>query len=437
MLKPAKLVVFILLSLIFVMTATAYNVQFADSAKSQPLVWKSKKIPISFSRSLVNQSINNISEDEILKTINASLKAWEDVAQISFEQSWTDDNSISSLGKSGDGINLITIAQTTDNLILFSGDASENAARTRVFFNRQGNITEADIVLNPYARFSTDGSTDTFDLESVLIHEIGHLLGLEHSTISSATMFEQQGKNGVYNLNSFSPRTLSEDDISGIRSIYGANSQENNCCGSIKGNISVVGKLTATETFRVFAENAENGNFIADVSTDESGNYRFDGLKAGNYILYTKSNRSENSSFQKIGKIEVSHNKISLLDKKIKISENKFDLQFAGFNAQISNLSVPLNSGKSYTLYIAGKNLDIKNSAISINSPYISINPDSLKTLDYGSNYTVLSFEILLQDETPKGDYSISYSNKFGNKDYLFGCFSVEEMSNPWQLFTF
>ena len=131
----------------------------------------------------------------------------------------------------------------------------------RVFFNRQGQITEADIVLNPYSQFSTDGSIGTYDLEAVLTHEIGHLFGLEHSNIPAATMFEHQGKNGVYNLKSFSPRTLSADDISGIRSLYGANVEETDCCGSISGKISVTGK-SASKKFRVFAEDSKSGQFV-------------------------------------------------------------------------------------------------------------------------------------------------------------------------------
>lgn len=421
----------------FVTAATAYNIQYVDnSTKKSPLHWKGKKIPISFSKSLLNQPINTISEDEILKAIRNSLATWENVADVKFVGNWSDNNTLSPVGKSGDEINLVTIAQTSENLLLFSGDASDNAAKTRVFFNRQGQITEADIVLNPYAQFSTDGSLGTYDLESVLTHEIGHLLGLEHSNIPAATMFEQQGKNGVYNLKSFSPRTLSADDISGIRSLYGADIKETNCCGSISGIISITGK-TVSKKFRVFAENSKTGQFVADVLTDDDGVYNFDGLIAGEYLLYTKSSDITDSTVEEIGKVEVSNGKTVKLNKSLKIKQNNFKLQFVGFNGQISNLAIPLNSGRSYKIYVAGKNLDVKNLTATVNSPFIKVNPKSYNKHDYGTQISVVSFEVILEPGVPNGDYSISLRDNKGNTDYLFGSLSIEEMKNPWYSYIF
>ena len=432
--KPAKIITILFTLLSFVTAATAYNVQFADNSKSQPLRWQSKKIPIAFSRSFLNQS--SISEDEVLKAINSSLATWEDVADIQFVETWTDNNAVSPLGKSGDGVNLITISQTPENLLLFNGEASDNAARTRVFFNRKGNITEADIVLNPYARFTTDGNFGTYDLEAVLTHELGHLLGLEHSDVLAATMFANQGKNGVYNLQSFSPRTLSADDISGIRSIYGAKTEETDCCGSVNGKISVLGK-SSTAKFKVFAEDLKTGSFIAEVLTDNDGNFVFNGLTAGDYVLHSKIADSNGSTVEEIGTVNVTAGESETINKRIKLRQKDFELQFVGFNGQIANLTVPLNSGKSYVIYVAGKNLDAETLTATVNSPFFKVNPKSLVSHDYGSEISVLSFEVILRPDVPKGDYSISLTDKNGKIDHLFGCLSVEEMKNPWFSFTF
>ncbi len=57
------------------------------------------------------------------------------------------------------------------------------------------------------------GGPQPVDLQTVALHEIGHSLGLEHSTVPGAIM-------GPFYFSS--QRNLGQDDIDGIRSIYGA-----------------------------------------------------------------------------------------------------------------------------------------------------------------------------------------------------------------------
>src|SRR5205085_11153002 len=131
----------------------------------------------------------------------------------------------------GDRINLITVS--ADNSSAF--DSQDNPGRTRVFSDA-GAITEADIALNPNDLFSSDGTPGTYDLESTFTHEVGHLLGLEHSAVIGATMQPRQAQNGLYGLPAFTQRTLSEDDAAGARALY----------GSQAGRGSITGKLIAT-----------------------------------------------------------------------------------------------------------------------------------------------------------------------------------------------
>ena len=54
---------------------------------------------------------------------------------------------------------------------------------------------------------------NTFDVETVALHEIGHILGLAHSNVAGSVMFPSVSSN-------FTKRALTQDDIDGIRSLY-------------------------------------------------------------------------------------------------------------------------------------------------------------------------------------------------------------------------
>jgi len=87
----------------------------------------------------------------------------------------------------GDRINLITVS--ADNTALFG--PSQNPGAYAVFSDSGGAIIEADIALNP-TNFLERWHAGTYDLESTFVHEIGHLLGLEHSAVIGATMQPRQ-----------------------------------------------------------------------------------------------------------------------------------------------------------------------------------------------------------------------------------------------------
>ena len=55
--------------------------------------------------------------------------------------------------------------------------------------------------------------TGAYDVESVALHEIGHIIGLAHSNVAGAVMFPSIGSNGTN-------RALTQDDISGAQNLY-------------------------------------------------------------------------------------------------------------------------------------------------------------------------------------------------------------------------
>ncbi|MFO0910689.1 MAG: matrixin family metalloprotease [Isosphaeraceae bacterium] len=72
-----------------------------------------------------------------------------------------------------------------------------------------GGPDAGDIVFNSNIDWKVNSN---YDLQTVAIHEMGHALGLDHSTISSAVM---------YSYYSGLKQSLVGDDISGIQSVWG------------------------------------------------------------------------------------------------------------------------------------------------------------------------------------------------------------------------
>lgn len=75
-------------------------------------------------------------------------------------------------------------------------------------------LHEVDIDVNTSHPWGNGSSTSYYDIGQVFTHELGHLLGLDHSNVSGATMWSGSAKGETYK------RTIEEDDKAGIRDLY-------------------------------------------------------------------------------------------------------------------------------------------------------------------------------------------------------------------------
>ncbi|HLM03383.1 MAG TPA: matrixin family metalloprotease [Pyrinomonadaceae bacterium] len=429
----AKLVSGLLFGLmIFSLSALGFTlpVPADEAAKGARLRWKTGTVNIAFSTSLTKPSANIKDDSDVLAAARRSLATWEKVANIKFNEVSTDKLSVSPGGNAGDGVNLITIAATPENQLLFGSgsEALEISAKTRVFYNRRGVITEADIVLNPYVQFSTDGTPGSFDLEATITHEIGHLLGLEHSHVVGSTMQTHQGKNGIYNLPQIASRTLSDSDIAGARALYGAaKDDEESCCGALKGKITLSPAGVAAGNFHVWLEEAATGKIQAATMTQPDGTFYLEGLQPGKYRVLAQDsgerqkNRKKIYSGGELGEAVVDKGKVAVIEKQIALKERTFSPKYIGLNGQISNIPVPVNGGKSFEIYLGGENLNPNELIVSTNSPFIKVSRTATAAQDFGDEISVLRFEISVSPNAPPGEYSLRVQKNNGEIAYFIG----------------
>jgi hypothetical protein len=156
-----------------------------------------------------------------------------------------------------------------------------------------GEIREADIFFNTRFNWSVAnaGEAGRVDLESIAVHEIGHLLGLGHSALgetetipggrrviaSGSVMFPIAFSSG-----SIAERVLQPDDVAGISELY-PGGQFSTATSSISGRITKNGSPIFGA--HVVAINLATGTAVGGFSLNAQGQYVIGGLSPGSYVI--------------------------------------------------------------------------------------------------------------------------------------------------------
>lgn len=82
-----------------------------------------------------------------------------------------------------------------------------NIGATVFYLSKQdGTVTETDVVLNSSYLFSYGAASSKYDTQSIITHEMGHVLRIKHSSNTSDTMYDHPSTNDI------SWRTLTNAD---------------------------------------------------------------------------------------------------------------------------------------------------------------------------------------------------------------------------------
>lgn len=156
-----------------------------------------------------------------------------------------------------------------------------------------GDVVESDIFFNSFFEWSVaaNGEANRFDLESIAVHEVGHLLGLAHSALgetevrpggrrvlgSEAVMFPV-----AFSAGTIQGRAIKADDIAGLSDIY-PNDEFRRTTGSISGKVTKSGQGVVGA--HVTAFNPKTGRLVASFSLSDDGSFTIAGLEPGPHVL--------------------------------------------------------------------------------------------------------------------------------------------------------
>jgi hypothetical protein len=157
-----------------------------------------------------------------------------------------------------------------------------------------GEIVESDIFFNttfPWSTAST-GETGRYDIESIALHEIGHLHGLGHSAIGE-TEVRPGGRRVLgaesvlfpiaFTAGSTADRRLRPDDLAGITDIYPRNNTSSRRLGSVSGRVTKNG--SGVSGAHIVAFNPSTGAMVGGFTLTDDGAFTIAGLEPGPHVL--------------------------------------------------------------------------------------------------------------------------------------------------------
>ena len=232
-----------------------------------------------------NHGVPGVQATDLRDAVGRAFASWKAIPNTSISSQFAGFTQASSLGD--DNMTVIGFANRPDlDRVLGSTSFTVDIV--------SGEIVDADIFLNSSFAWSVapGGDPGAYDVESIALHEIGHLHGLGHSALgetqlmggsnrlvlaAEATMFPV-----AFSAGSVNARTPRADDIAGISDLYGTSAFRQST-GSISGRVTRdgVGLFGA----HVIAFSPQTGKLVAGFTLDDDGSFIIAGLDPGPQVI--------------------------------------------------------------------------------------------------------------------------------------------------------
>lgn len=230
------------------------NLTYYTNGSPVPVTWASFPITYSVERRLAT-SLGGSTE-----VVDKAFAEWTAIADTSV--SFRSAGIANTVTAGQNGINTISL---TDDLFI----GQKFIALTTNWYDENAHVKESDIQLDAGV---VSGS---YNVQQVIEHEVGHMLGLDHSAVLSSMMYPYVGLGGI--------AAIDSDDRIMIRTLY----PKAQPLGGAMVEGKVYGDGGGVFAAQVVAVN-EDGEPVAVALTDQSGRFEMRSVPSGTYRFYAE-----------------------------------------------------------------------------------------------------------------------------------------------------
>jgi hypothetical protein len=232
---------------------------------------------------VTNRDVPAVTAPQLRDAVGRAFASWGAVPNVRLSSEFVGFTAANPL--SGDNANVIGFTTRADlDRVLGSTSFTVDTV--------SGEIIESDIFFNSAFVWSAAaaGEAGRQDIESIALHEVGHMLGLGHSMLGETELIGTGrrviGAEAVMFPIAFSPgalnRTPRADDMAGIADIYGTEAFRSST-GSVSGRVTKNG--TGVVGAHVVAFNPANGKLVGGFTLSQDGTFVIAGLDPGPHVL--------------------------------------------------------------------------------------------------------------------------------------------------------
>jgi len=179
---------------------------------------------------------------------------------------------------------------------------------------------------------------------------------------------------------------------------------------------------------------------IASTITSSSGNYQIESIPPGTYRVLTEyagrqtalNGNTKSQTFRTAelaNQLRVNGDEVTNYSFALPAQTSPAVLmpRLLGTNGELSTTPLPAEAGTRLKIFVGGEGVDqVPATGISVTSPLMIVDPQSLALEQFGTTFPVISFDVTVAGHAPFGDYSLRLQLNSGEVSYVPGGITVD-----------